>query len=613
MADKKRRFTSLDQKTICDYICDEYSKRKRERLHMEKNWKEIDRQIRMEPDRRLKLNENGAPDPTKAWLPETELPLQAECLEVTSADAIRMQLPDSGPWFSPKAALTDKYLNKMDFSAIITGDENKVPSRITQDNVNKLVHGVIEHWHRQYNFSQNLDHINAESIKYGMGVGRGRIVDKSVFLHSAKGVLPLKQSIPVLVPRSIKNTYLDTSKHSLQNEGYVINGGVIFEMTKSLKDLQVAAKKGSTDPNDFQGGWMPGNIKKLKGNDNGNVEILEYEGDLVIPRATTETMFLPNVIMTIVVGGEGRELVRVRFNKYPFSSYLEFPYSIENIDSPYSSSPCMKGYPIQVAAVDALNSLFESTKLRNDPPISYDKDDQEFAQSGGPRVYPGAAWATLGEIQVHEIGDPSGMFAIYQGLLQQYSDVTGITAPRLGAQTVSHTTAFAKEAELSRGTIRTVDYVKSTLRGPLQQWLDMEYQMGRDVMKDTTFYIPSYDGYVTIDKNHLPDTVIFEAHGSGGPAEEAAKQQRRLESLQMAMSMDTMNIQLGGQPKLDLEGAIDQVLKQGGWTDTDAIIRTEQEPAEGAEGGQPMGGVPEGVEGNPTISTALQTLNFGQN
>ena len=110
----------------------------------------------------------------------------------------------------------------------------------------------------------------------------------------------------------------------------------------------------------------------------------------------------------------------------------------------------MKGYPIQVAAVDALNSLFEAAAIKNRPPISYDKDDIEFTGSGGPRIFPSASWPTLGDIKVHtEIGDPAAMFAIYQGLLQQYADVTGTTAPRLGAQTVSHTTAFAKTAGMT--------------------------------------------------------------------------------------------------------------------------------------------------------------------
>ena len=612
-----KRFTKEDKKHIVEHICDSYSTRKRNRSHREKIWKEIDRQIAMEPDISNKVKpQTNQIDEQKRWLPETELPWQAQTLEITTADARRMQFPDAGPWFTPHVALTDDYLERVDYAALITGDLNEVPSLITQDNANKLVHGIMEHWHRQYNFYESMDLINAEATKYGLGIGRAKVVQKSIFLHESKGVHKKDDLIPALIPRSVWNTYLDDNDYALMNEGYAVTGSVIYEETKLLRDIEIAASKGSNDPMDTNGGWMPKNVAKLDPDDKGQIQLLEYEGDMVVPRATTTSIFVPNTVITIAVGENNKEIIRIRFNKQSFSSYIGFPYHVEDQCSPYSTSPCMKGYSLQVAAVDAMNKLFVSGALKNNPPISYDKDDVDFAKSGGPLVFPGAQWQTLGDINVHDEvgGDPAIFYSVFEGLRREYSNVTGTDAPRLGAQTVSHTTAYAKEAELARGTIRTVDYVRTSLKGGLARWLDIEYQLGKEIMQKTDVYIPAYNGFVTINKKHLPDTVVFEAHGSGGPAEEQAKRQERLQSLQLAMNFDNLRMQQQvamGQPptpKLNLDKVIEQTLLEGGWTDIDAI--TSAEAPQGAAQQTGMAGNPV-ADQSGLATSALQGINFG--
>ena len=462
----------------------------------------------MTPDRSHKIDSQGLDVTGRSWLPETELPWQAETLEITTADARRMEFPDSGPWFKAHGNMTDDYLRRVDLAALISGDENEVPSEITQDNVDKMIYGVMEHWHRQTDFYQNMDYINAEACKYGMGVGRGRVAQKSVFMHTSKGLKKQDAKIPVLVPRSIKNTYLDTSKHHLMMEGHIVGPGQIFEKTIKLKDIQLAAAKGGSD-----GGWLTSNLKGIDGDKHGNVNLLEWEGDMVIPRKTTGSMFLPQGIFTMIEGNGERALIRVQKNTNPWGSYCLFPYHVENIDCPYGTSPCRKGYPLQASAAVAWNYMLAAVALQTLPPVGYDKMDREFTGTGGPAVYPGAQWPTLGEIKVYDFGDPTSALAVVMQTFAQYRDVTGTQQARLGAQTVSHTTAFAKEAELSRGKIRTVDYVRNSLKGPLERWLDMEYRMGRESMGVSDVYIPQYGGWVKLDAKHLPEMCIFEAHG----------------------------------------------------------------------------------------------------
>ena len=401
-----------DFASMAEFIIDEHQRRKNKRGDLEKIWKDIDRQIAMEPDISHKLTQTGEVDEYAAWMPETELPLQAQTLEVLTADARRMEFPDSGPWFTAHANVTDEYMNTVELESLISGDENEVPTLINQDAVDKLAAGVLDHYHRQYDFYGNVDYINAEAFKYGMGIGRGRVVTKQVFRHTSKGVVKDKQKIPVLIPRSIKNTYLDDSEHNLMNEGYIVGPGVIFEKTMKVKDLQLAANKGSNDPEKENGGWMPAMIKGLEGDDKGNIQLLEWEGDIVVPRKSTSDFYLPNVIVTVVIGKKGKDnrSAVVRFRKNKHSKIFTFPYHYEHLDNPYATAPLMKGYPIQKAAVDALNRTIMAGAISAQPPVGYDRDDQEFTSAGGPRVYPGAQWPTTGDIRTYQFGDPSALF-----------------------------------------------------------------------------------------------------------------------------------------------------------------------------------------------------------
>ena len=192
-----------------------------------------------------------------------------------------------------------------------------------------------------------------------------------------------------------------------------------------------------------------------------------------------------------------------------------------------------------------------------------------------------------------------------------YAELTGVLPARLGAQTVSHTTAFAKDAELQRGAVRTVDYVRQTGHGPVTRLLDVMYDMGRRSLSSSqkiSFWIDAYGGFVNIGKDELPEKAAFEWFGSGGPAEEQAKTPMRFQSLLQALQMDQINIQLGGQPVIDIEAAVREVLREGKWTDVDAITRIAR--PDGDDTASP--GAAGAFEGNPgTISAALQTLAFG--
>lgn len=586
-AEPKRRFDDRDWKYLAEYVIAEAERRKKAREDREKQWKEIDRQIAMEPDTKFKLMPDGRIDAKKAWMAEMELPLQAQALEILTADGRRMMFPDSGSWFRAHGEMTDEYLRKVDFQSFVLGDETEVPSQINQDNCDKLIEGFLLHQFGQYDFSTRADLINAEAFKYGMGAARGRMETKNIYIHESRGTRKETQKIPALRPVSIKGLYLDEplpSMHSAQ----MLGQAHIAEDHIRYENLVLAASKGSSDPEDEDGGWMPKNVAKLEPNDKGYVQILEMEGDIVIPRKTTRSVVIPGAIATIAVGGKAKSgdvtkaVIRFRFRKYPFSSYVLFPYHYEHVDNPYPTSPLMKGRPVQMAATDALNRLMNSAALKQMPPVGWDRSDPALAAAGGPEIYPGAMWPT-NDPQIIKVfaevgGDIGALMNVYLQHVNLYAELTGVLPARIGAQTTSHTTAFAKDAELQRGAVRTVDYIRQSGGGPLTRWLGMAYQMGRDALgknEEVSFFIDSYGGFVKIDKNALPERADFQWFGSGGPAEEQQKSARKLSSLDLALKIDQLGAAMGKPPKVDLDSAITEVLREGGWTDVDSITKMQ--------------------------------------
>src|SRR6187549_3584813 len=115
---KSRRFDSRDFETIAEFIVEEKDRRKKKRKDMERDWDEIDRQLAMTPKTDYKRGLNGVTKKGMEWLPEIELPLQAQTLEILCADARRMLFPDNGPWFRAHALITDEYLRKVDFQSL---------------------------------------------------------------------------------------------------------------------------------------------------------------------------------------------------------------------------------------------------------------------------------------------------------------------------------------------------------------------------------------------------------------------------------------------------------------------------------------------------------------
>lgn len=621
---KARRFDDRDWKWIADYVIQEWETRKRvrEESGRDKAWKEIDRQIAMEPSVEFKRLPDGTLDAKKRWMAETELPLQAQALELNISDARRMLFADGVKWFKARSRVTDEYLKNVEGhgGVKVLGDKNYVPSTVNQDNADKLVEGFVHHNFRQYDHASRFDVINAEAFKYGMGVGRARLERKNVYIYESRGVRSDKQRIPVIVPCSIKNLYLEEPKPTLHSSTVLGPAHVAHDYLR-YENLAIAANKGSIDPEDDDGGWMPKNLSKVIPDKKGYVQVLEMEGDIVVPRKTIRSVVIPGAIITVAMGGADagggstRAVIRFRFRKHPFSSYLLFPYLHESSDDAYPTSPLMKGRTVQMTATDAVNRFLDSAMLKNAPPVGYDRNDMTFAQTGGPEIYPYAQWQTTDPVKVyHEIGgDPSALAQAALQFIGLYQNLTGALPARMGSQTVSHTTAYAKNAELQLGSSRITDYVNQSGEGPIIRWLDMSYRLGREALKKSEtidFYIEAYGGYVEIDKSMLPDAE-FDWFGSQGPQAKQQMAQQKLAALNQAIQIDMMKAKMGMPPRINLDAAQDAMLREGGWTDIGQIVNEHQSHGGGASRGPaPAPGIPGAAEGaGGAQDAALQSLS----
>ena len=576
----KKRFTQSDKDALAEATLAELARRKDspKRKDREQMWDEVDRQIKMCPDLRIKKEKGDLPKHGKEWLPEFELPFQRQALEILSADARRLLFPKERDWFNAYVGLTDEFLRSVDFESIILGDESEVPTQINQENANKLVEGFLRNNHSKYNLRHQFDLMNGEAFKYGSFAGRLRKVKKTVYKDVAKGVERVDQEFVVFFARSIRNTYLDDSEHNMFREG-VFSGPSHIEETKiRLADLLVASQKGSKNPDDMQGGWMPDQVRMLEEDKHGEVQLVEIEGDIIIPRKTTSPMVLPNTIATIAHGDNKPRTIRIRFSDAPFSSYITGQYHVENVGDPYGTGPLGMGATVQIMGNESANRFFQWAALNTDPPIQYDPNDPWLAAEGGPQVYPGARWASVGGVEPQQIGEGGTLFTAFQALTSMYADLLGILPARVGSQTISHTTAFAKEAELERGASRTVDYTNTVQDDPMLQFLNREYEMAKRFKGKKQFYIKEYGGFVEINSSQLPDIVEFEVLGAGGPADEAARDRRKQQAFASVVQLEITKQQLP-QSELNIEGMQREILGDAGIVEADKFLTAASETA----------------------------------
>lgn len=551
---KKRKFRKEHWDAAAKFINDEFNRRLENRADREKIWDEIDRQIAMKP---IPLKETDKKDADKNWFPNTELPLQATALEVLQADSRRLTFPRNREWYKPHSEVSDEYLEKWqkrrEAESII--GSKPIPMKMDQETADIIVKATLDYYHGLFNFRDAIDYLDIEAIKYGTYAGRVMKMDRPRFENSFHGITASKLSGPAVVPVTIKHYFPDDSVQTVMMEGMSLSPAGIRRFFQRADDIKLAAAKGD--------GWLKINVANLDIKKPQNpVTMIEYEGDLIIPQSR-ESIFLPNVIVTVAVSDGGPKVVRFREIENNRRTYFSGLYEKESLETPYGSSPLMKGQPLQEMASLMFNALGAAAALSAQPPVLWDATEHKLIATGGPSLYPGVKMGVddpqkaINIIREWNIID---IASALNGILKQYEDLTGVTAPRRGAQTKSHTTAFAVDVENTRGLVRTDDYIQNKER-MLNSVLSMEYEIARETLSNTAIFIGGggLDGFIKLSSADLPTNVLFDVIGSTGPATEREAEQQKIQRLMAAAQLSAQSQQQGG-PVLNFEEAMREIL-----------------------------------------------------
>lgn len=568
---------------------------RRQSKGIEQMWKEVDRQVAMTPLRRTLA---PGDDSQNTWMSSIELPLQFNTLEVILADARSLKFPRGTSWYEPSAYLSDAYLERWEARREKRGIIGKkpVPLQMDQETADILIKAAIDHYHRQYDFRQAVNLFDAESVKYGTSVVRIHPVVFSKF-DQPRMIRSREIEGPAWTATSIKHLYLDDNVSQVTHEGVHVAPSHIREYWQSHKALMIAAQKGGPER-----GWRKAEIAKLIPFDQqerkGTVQLLELEGDAVVPRSR-DSIFMENVIVTVGVGQGEPRVVRFRKSKVPFRTYVIGNYIRTEIDSPYGTSPLMKGQPVSEAATEATNQLMDAGALNVLPPMFYDGNDPTLAT--GVDFYPGSQSGidNPDRIKFERPSDIAAMTVTLQVLLKLYEDLTGVNDPRRGSGLKSHTTAGAAEIEAGKGIARTEDFVSDQNIGPMTTGLSMDYVMIKDMMELQPVSVdqPPLDGWVEIGKNDLADDVNLKVHGAAGVFEERQKFDRFVQAVNVAGQVIAQAAALNIPVPQDYQAIITEIYARAGIENLAKFIGTADAASAGAaiESAVPPGG--EGANG----------------
>ena len=587
----KPTFSQNKWDTIADWIKEIKGRRAAERKDLEAIWKEVDRQVAMQPlPRTVKSGEE------KDWYPALETPFQFNTLEVTAADARRLKFPRGTEWYEVSAEVSDDYQRRFSerrdrFPMI---GKAALPMKLDQETANVLVKTTLDHFHRLYDFRSAVDLLDAEAIKYGTSAARVRPVQLANFAGGFRGVKSESIRGPALIPSSIKNTYLDDSPHAVMAEGIRTAPMTIRNGFQHLEKLKAAARKGGKER-----GWMLRQLDKLdplSGKDihHGHVEILEAEGDIIVP-TSRDAIFLTNSLVTVAVGNNAARVIRYLKNLTPFHSYVVGHYMRQDVNSPYGVSPLMKGQPVAEALTNALNDLMAAGTLNAGPPVAYDRNDATLAAKGGPEISP----RTLIEadfpdrIFPQQIGDVGALLNTFLALVRMYEDLTGNTEARRGQPGRSHTTGLAREIEASQGLSRVDDFVVGTEAGPLTDVLNMEFAIIKQVMtsaQPVSVGAGGIEGWVNVAAGDLADAAVFRVVGSAGVLNERERAQNFFAAFQLHLQAAQQALGLGVRLDIPWSAIITEIYQRAGIQNASQFTGTSQALPPGAQDGSQLPG-----------------------
>lgn len=510
---KKRKIRKSDWQKVEEYLKKELQSRKDNdfRKQHERIWKEVDRQVAMQPP--VKNGPPGKPLPP-SWQSAFELGELAKASEVTTAAVMRLVFPFNRTYFEAhtKPPMT------------VDPNTGRAVPMANEDQVKKadgIQRSLMAQQQLDFGHKARVEISVKEALHHGSFVATAEQETQNK-VHDGQGLESL--SAPVWVPHSMWNCYPDSSPSVIPGANIFYTGSMMI--VSYMPRYKVLALKGD--------GYMNIDSKKIPkrknkntqdGPDTDDVEIVTYYGDLNMEREDGD-IYLPNSKCKTFNGVIGY----YKANDLPFPEVIYQGYERQDIRDPYFTSPIIKNSPMQKMTTILANEFIDGVKLWAQPPGTYDGNDPYFVQNGGPNIWPGAMTPSKGSNKVAwmEVGDPKVTLMGLQFGLQKIEEGTGVNAIRAGASDADRKTATEVRDTQQGAELRTADFVGKLEAGGLRPFLYMQHELNLKYMESYSFYCAEKElpDFMVVKKKDLPKVVHFEVVGSKGVLGEEQRTQK---------------------------------------------------------------------------------------
>lgn len=507
-AAKERRITKKDWQKVEDFLKQELQDRKKSdfRTLAEKKWKEVDRQIEMEP--LIKVPRDGA-EVDQGWHNVIELGELSKASENISADIRRIIFPQARFWFDAYADIEDSLpMNQM-------GQKDKNPK--VQEAVNGRVRSFMSQQHNDFGLKDRVELSIKEALHHGSFVAEVDWTEQEMIFGGTKTKTLGAGS---WIPHSMWNCYPDPSP-SITGTNMFYEGSMFVESYLPRHKAERLVKNSTED------GWMPSQWKKVskdthvvKDQKIKDVKLTTFVGDVNIERADGD-LYYPSH-KTIQMNGT---LVYMAPTKLPHSPYIYKGYERTDVRDPYYLSPIIKQSPMQKMATMLANKLMDGVELQVEPPIVYDGNDPDFVVNGGPSVIPGSKTSTKGTnaFSQVQIGDLRTGFEMLQMAMDDMKEKLGRPGKPVGDRATAREVQKS-EQDQEASLVGFIDKLEIALRS----YLYMQHKLNTENLTDYSFYSPEMNDpdFLRIKKADLPKEIHFEVVGARGVLGEQERAQK---------------------------------------------------------------------------------------
>lgn len=552
---KKRRITKKDWDKVAESVKSEHETRKKDKFRLihETIWREVDRQIAMNPMKRYTKDKQVIDE---EWRSVMELGELAKASEIITADVMRLTFPSTRSWFEahsePPVSLDPN-----------TGE--KVVDQEHQEFNDKTLRALMSQQHLDFGLKARYELSVKESLHHGGYVAEARFENRTKY-YGGTGVQVM--GAPVWVPYSMWNAFPDPAPSVIGTDMFYTGSMILVDYLPLYVLREIA--KGE--------GWFPEHIEKIPKKKNNNkdvetddVELVKRYGDLVICRSDGD-IYLPNAKVILANG----VILYYGPNDLPYPSVIYSGYERMDVRDPYYTSPLIKLSPMQKLASQLANKYMDSVWLRVEPPIVYDANDPQFVINGGPVVAPGSKTGTKSSASFQEvkIGEPREALDGLQLIIQQLQQGLGVNAIRSGGgNDASDKTATEISTSEAKAEIRTAEFVAKQERHALRPFLYMQHELNKLYMDGYEFYNPEMDApdFMRATKEDLPKIVNFEIVGSRGVLGE----QSRVEKTTQVTAFASGNPMFA--PLLDPMALLKEMYQDAGNKSPERFLKPPQE------------------------------------